>query len=138
MSLNAHDREALSQIEEALSAADPKLAAKLSGFSRLTDGEAMPERERITGLRRQRAIMRAVRGLCPGRPGQHGRTYWIPVTVWLVVSLVLFSVALILSHTGAARAACKEPQPLVCATRAVPEGTQVPQGHGGGALHLRP
>ena len=46
MALAADEERALARIEEELCRSDPRLAAKLSMFNRLTRTEAMPERER--------------------------------------------------------------------------------------------
>lgn len=136
LSLNAHDREALSLIEEALSVADPQLAAKLSAFNRMADGEAMPARERIAANRR-RTFGLAARVLRRGRPGTPGRVWLIPLAVWLVVSLVLFSVALVLSRSGT-RASCAEWQGFVCVKSAASPVPPGPSGHRGGPVSLVP
>lgn len=135
LSLNARDREALSLIEEALSATDPRLAAKLSAFARLADGEAMPERERIAAGR-WCAIGRRLRDLCPGL-GLPGRMSWIPVAVWLCVSVVLFSVALVLSHANP-HAVCAQWQGVVCVDRAATPVPPAPSDHQGHPVPLVP
>lgn len=48
MALAADEERALSRIEEELRRSDPKLAAKLAMFNRLTRSEAMPQRELVT------------------------------------------------------------------------------------------
>ena len=45
MALAADEERALARIEEELRRSDPRLAAKLSMFNRLTRSEAMPQRE---------------------------------------------------------------------------------------------
>ena len=47
MGLGPNEQRLLSQIERALGGSDPKLAAKLANFNRLTFHEAMPLRERL-------------------------------------------------------------------------------------------
>jgi hypothetical protein len=47
MGLGPNEQRRLSQIERALRGSDPKLAAKLATFNRLTFHEAMPLRERL-------------------------------------------------------------------------------------------
>jgi hypothetical protein len=86
LSLNSRDRQALDMIEEGLAASDTQLAAMLSTFSRLADGEAIPAREQIQADK-QRAQ----------RPRLGLRT---AIALWLVISSVLMAVALVLSHTG--------------------------------------
>jgi hypothetical protein len=97
LTLNAHDRQALDVIEERLAASDTRLAAMLSAFSRLADGEAIPAREQIQADR-QRTVGQAVRSVLPGRRPRLGlRT---TMAVWLIISSVLIAVAVVLSHTG--------------------------------------
>ena len=47
MGLGPNEQRLLGQIERALHGSDPKLAAKLAAFNRLTFHEAMPRRERL-------------------------------------------------------------------------------------------
>ena len=47
MGLGPNEQRLLGQIERALHGSDPKLAAKLAAFNRLTYHEAMPLRERL-------------------------------------------------------------------------------------------
>ena len=54
MALAADEERALSRIEEELRRSDPKLAAKLAMFTRLTRSEAMPQRELLTAPSRLR------------------------------------------------------------------------------------
>src|ERR1700749_3075065 len=54
MALAADEERALSRIEEELRRSDPRLAAKLSMFNRLTRSEAMPQRELLTAPGRLR------------------------------------------------------------------------------------
>lgn len=84
MSLNARDRQALSLIEEDLTHSDPRFAARLTAFSRLTDGEEMPARERIRPFFSRRY-------LC-----------WIAGIAWLVISMAMLAVALLLTHASTA------------------------------------
>lgn len=126
VSLNAHDRRALDLIEEELAGSDPRFAAKLSAFTRLTEGGEMPARERIRSGRRR---VRALRGL---RPGTHGRPRWslyrTMLAVWLSISLALILIALGLSHAGTT-AACSQWRGLVCVSRTAPSAPPVPAGH---------
>ena len=56
MALAADEERALSRIEEELRRSDPKLAAKLAMFNRLTRSEAMPQRELLTAPGRLRRL----------------------------------------------------------------------------------
>jgi hypothetical protein len=99
LSLNSRDRRALDMIEERLAASDTQLAAMLSAFSRLADGEAIPAREQIQAdkqrARRSRADRRTRLGL---------QTI---MAVWLLISSVLIAVAVVLSH-GRGNTACPD------------------------------
>lgn len=130
MSLSAHDRRALGLIEEGVAGSDPHLAAMLSAFSRLADGEAMPGHERIEGGRRD-TVVRAGHIMLPARPGG-GRPgtaaqrlasrlsgKWVAL-VWLgmlLTSLVVITV--VLSHTSTS-AACASRPLSACGHHAVP------------------
>lgn len=102
MSLSAHDRRALDLIGDDLAGSDPHLAAMLSFFSRLADGEAVPGREPIRKVRQGEPGQ----SFCVALTGHQGRCwrtmtaqYWAAVT-WLVVSLALITIALVLSRVG--------------------------------------
>lgn len=104
MSLGAHDRRALDLIQEDLAASDPALAAMLSAFSRLADGEEMPGRERIQehGQHGTGRSFRATLAARPGRCWRHmGTQRWVILT-WLAVTLLLVTLALVTSHVGSA------------------------------------
>ncbi|HEX6448524.1 MAG TPA: DUF3040 domain-containing protein [Trebonia sp.] len=120
MSLSAHDKEALDLIAEGLAASDPRFAAKLSAFTKLTDGGEMPARERIRAATRPTAFRGPLmRGSRPGgRTRPRRPLYWITVAVWLLISATMISLALILSHSGAP--ACARGQGTGCANRSVP------------------
>ena len=68
MSLNVRERHMLRAIEARLTRADPKLAAKLGMFARLTAAERMPATERI----RARGRRATRRPLGPHQTG-HGQ-----------------------------------------------------------------
>jgi hypothetical protein len=102
VSLSAHDRRALNLIGESLAGSDPRLAAMMSAFSRLADGEAMPGRERIQAGRQRMAgqAFRATLAALPGRCWHRmAAQRWVTLT-WLAISLVLITLALVASHTG--------------------------------------
>jgi Protein of unknown function (DUF3040) len=130
MSLNAHDTQELDVIEESLSGSDPHLASMLSVFSRLADGEAMPGYERIQVGEQHRPSGPAFRALLPGRPGTcrprvvtrrrrpRWSAQWAVPAAWLVISLVLITVAVLLSHTRAPASCGAWPAVPVCGTHA--------------------
>ena len=101
MSLSAHDRQALESIEERLTASDPRLAALLSTFSRLEDGEAVPAREQIQAGRqhrpaRQRPGARARRVL-----RRNPRTLHVVLAIWVVMTITIaIAFIAVLSHSG--------------------------------------
>lgn len=139
LSLNAHDKQALARIEDALASADPDFAARLSAFSRLADAGAMPERERIRGDK-PGAVPRAVRTLSAGGQGSRGLIRWIAVAMWVSISLALISIAIVLGHAGP-HTGCPLWQTAVCArpaTHPAPPGRSdqrnrpsSPAAHGG-------
>lgn len=127
VSLSARDRQALEEIEEELGGSDPRFAAKLSAFSRLTDDGEMPARERIRAGRR-RAAGRALLFPVGGERPRRSVFMWISVTIWLVISAALLSVALVLSHT-AGTASCAQWKGLLCVHRVVPSAPASHTGH---------
>jgi hypothetical protein len=143
VSLSAHDRRALDLIGESLAGSDPRLAAMMSAFSRLADGEAMPGRERIQADRHLagQAIPAALAAL-PGRCWRRmAAQRWVTLT-WLVISLVLITLALVASHTGSS-AACVGWTVPACGNHAPAHrhrgredryGIEVPAGQAGAAL----
>lgn len=108
MTLNVRDRHALRAIEARLVRADPRLAAKLGMFARLTAGEEMPMRERVRPGRR-----RATRHQPGGRPDVLRDLACRPVRrlglqraillLWLITALAMTATGLALSHAGGGR-----------------------------------
>lgn len=135
MSLNAHDRRALTRIEEALADADPRFVARVAAFSRLTDDEALPERERIREARRP-GIDQALRCLRPGQPGAHKLMYWIAVAMAVCITLALICSAPVIGH-GDTEGGCAQWQAVTC-VRQAPPSAPVPSGHKGHAPSLTP
>jgi hypothetical protein len=70
MALAADEERALSRIEEELRRSDPKLAAKLAMFNRLTRSEAMPQRELLHRPSRLRRLFNQA-----GRRAERWRLY---------------------------------------------------------------
>jgi hypothetical protein len=80
MTLAAGERRALAKIEKNLRGSDPKLVARLSTFTRLTQAEEMPQRESLTAPGRLRRLSAGPgfwsgrkRRTQPGQPGQPGQ-----------------------------------------------------------------
>jgi len=130
VSLSAHDKKALDLIEEGVAGTDPHLAAMMSAFSRLADGEAMPGHERIGGGKRDVAT-RAGHVTLTARPGrhqprtagQHLRSRWSGKWValaWLVMLLVSLVVAAVVLSRSGTSAACAGWPPSACGSHAVP------------------
>src|ERR1700759_5017001 len=73
MALAADEERALSRIEDDLRRSDPKLAAKLAMFNRLTQSEAMPQRELLTAPSRLRRLFDGAGArAAPPRPSPPG------------------------------------------------------------------
>ena len=90
MGLGPNEQRLLGQIERALHGSDPKLAAKLAAFNRLTFHEAMPLRERL------------LRPPSRGPPSRVVRFAPVAMAAF-VVFMILISVT-VLSRIGPSRA----------------------------------
>lgn len=108
MSLNAREKHALDSIEGVLADSDPKLAALLATFNRLTSGEDMPVRERILSRRRVRRARPARAGPRTGQRASSRRLIRRAAPlVWLVISVALIAAAVAVSLSGSGgRRAC--------------------------------
>jgi Protein of unknown function (DUF3040) len=84
MGLGPNEQRLLDQIERALHGSDPKLAAKLATFNRLTFHEAMPLRERLL-----HSPSRVVR--------------WAPVAMAAFVMFMILISVTVLSRIGPAK-----------------------------------
>jgi Protein of unknown function (DUF3040) len=100
MSLSTWEQRALDSIKDDLASCDPALVARLTVFTRLASGEAMPAREKIhVGSRR------AVRRSRPG-PRHTRRGYQRPglrqavLLLWLVSTVAVIAIALACNHGG--------------------------------------
>ncbi len=116
MSLSAHDRQALSSIEDELNESDPGLAHLLDGFSKLMADEEMPPAERsAAGWRRVASgLARWLRGLAKPRRARRGPS-WLPTVLVLWLLLIGTVVAAIAaSHIGTS-GACATVVPTQCA-----------------------
>ena len=97
MGLGPNEQRLLGQIERALHGSDPKLAAKLAAFNRLTYHEAMPLRERLS-----RPPSRGARPSQVARPSRVVRFAPVAMAAF-VVFMILISVT-VLSRVGPSRA----------------------------------
>ena len=100
MSLSTWEQQALDSIKDDLAGCDPALVARLTIFTRLASGEAMPAGEKIhVGSRR------AVRRSRP-EPGHSRRPYQRPglqqavMLLWLVTTVALIAIALACNNGG--------------------------------------
>jgi hypothetical protein len=97
MSLSAWEQQALDSITDRLAGSDPKLAALLTGFTRLASGEEMPLRGRI---RAGNEVRRAA-GRVSGRLGLQ----WAAVLLSLLTAVTVIVVTLALNH-GRSQGSC--------------------------------
>ncbi len=105
MNLSGWEQQALDSIKDGLASSDPKLAARLSIFTRLASGEEMPAREKLpAGARRPRPRPRRPRrGDARGHAHQVYQRTGLPRVMpllWLVITAVLIVVALVCSRVG--------------------------------------
>lgn len=101
MSLSAHDRQALEAIEGRLAASDPRLAAMLSTFSRLEDGEAVPAREQIREGRQHRLARHRRAGRARRVLSRNPRTLYIALALWVIMTIVIaIAIVAVVSHGG--------------------------------------
>ena len=98
MSLSAWEQQALDSIKDGLASSDPRLVARLTIFTRLASGEAMPAREKIhVGSRR--AVRRSRRK--PQHSGRADQRLGVQaMLLWLVTTVALIAVALAYNRGG--------------------------------------
>lgn len=133
MSLSAWEQQALDSIKDGLAASDPKLASLLSAFSRLASGEEMPAREAIRvspwrAARRPRRRRRHRAGPVSRhvqRAGQRLGSRRLALLLWLAITVVLITVALVLNR-GNAPSTCAYSWAMDCTNSAPAHGS-----HGG-------
>jgi len=103
MGLSSRERHALDSIEGALAGSDPRLAAMLTAFTRLSAGERMPELERIPAGRRH---------------PHHGerRTGWqrAGLVICLLISIALIAAA---AASRGSQHGCRVPLARICSPR---------------------
>jgi hypothetical protein len=114
MSLSAWEQQTLDSIKEGLAGSDPQLAALLSAFARLASAEEMPVQETIpAGSRRtlrwalrirtpRKLRHRCQAGTCGHPRPMLGRVklQWVVLLLWLVITVVMVTVVLTISHGG--------------------------------------
>jgi len=111
MSLSVREQEALNLITDRLAGSDPKLAALLTGFTRVASGEDMPLRERIRADSRRAVRCSRCKRRHPGGDDARRPAAWMPrrlVFLWgalllsLLTSITVIVVTLTLSHSRSA------------------------------------
>jgi hypothetical protein len=119
MSLSAWEQQVLNSIKDGLARSDPKLAALLSAFTRLTSGEEMPAAEKVpvNPRRALRRLRRARRRSSLRRALQRRGSQPIKLLLWLLSLLIaaaLITVALALGARDHSTTCV--PEGLVCAS----------------------
>jgi hypothetical protein len=105
MSLSAREQHALGGIEDGLARSDPKLAAMLATFTRLTSGEEMPAGEEVTAVRPDtRGLRRLFRW-----PGVR---YTVPL-LWMLIAIAVIAFAVAASR-GGGRIGCLKSWTVAC------------------------
>jgi hypothetical protein len=103
MSLSAWEQDALDSIKNGLADSDPALVARLSMFTRLASGEAMPVREKLQSASRRMARRRPAartRARRSRRMSQRLGLQGTVLLVWLVTTAALIAAALVSSRVG--------------------------------------
>jgi hypothetical protein len=100
MSLSTWEQQALDSIKDDLADCDPALVARLTIFTRLASGEAMPTGEKVhigsqRAVRRSRPEPRHTR-----RPYQRLGLQQAVMLLWLVTTVALIAIALACNHGG--------------------------------------
>jgi len=136
MSLSRWEQQALDSITDRLAGSDPKLAALLTGFTRLVSGEEMPLRERIQpgsrrAIRCPRRKRRPPRGDGARRPaGRMSRRLgfqWAALVLSLLTAVTVIAVTAALNH-GKSQDPCTTFWAAACRASA-PAGNSRPASH---------
>ncbi len=115
MSLSAHERQELDEIQGGLAASDPRLAAMMRAFSRLAAGEAMPPAEEIrpgwlparrrplrvrrrARTRRGMAVARARRRPVAGHLGWIGKVPQPILALWVIMACAVICVIAVIAQ----------------------------------------
>jgi len=116
MSLTVREQQALEGLASRLARSDPVLAAKLTIFTRLTSGEAMPVRESTRlargPVRESTRLARGSRRLFQ-RLGLRG----VAALLWLAIAVTLIAVAVAITGGAKSNGSCTSSWPVVCAVR---------------------
>ena len=98
MSISQREQTALEAMENGLARSSPELASMLTIFSRLTEGEELPVRERVRPAVGDRGTGAAVAGrIGAGRIRRHlGRQPWR--WLWLAAAVALLALSLTVGH----------------------------------------
>jgi hypothetical protein len=114
MSLSAWEQQTLESIRDDLAGSDPQLAALLTTFTQLASAEEMPIQETIPAGSR-RTLRWAPRPRSPWRSRHrrragtrdrsrptvgHVKLQWAMLLLWLLITVVMITVALTLTHGG--------------------------------------
>jgi hypothetical protein len=112
MSLTAREQQALDGIENRLAGSDPRLAALLATFTRLTSDDGMPACEEVRqDVRWTRQVFRRARRLLAAYAGLD-RT---AALLWALIAIGMMAVAVVLS-SRASGTACIRSWTAVSAT----------------------
>lgn len=110
MSLSAWEQQTLDSIKDRLAGSDPQLAALLTTFTRLASDEEMPVQEEIPAgsgrtVRRSLRTPRHRRG-ADGYSRSRPRVQWVVMLVWLLVTVIMITVAVVMT-SGGSQGACQ-------------------------------
>lgn len=121
MSLTVREQQALEGLANRLARSDPGLAARLTIFTRLTWGEAMPSRE-STGPSQSARLARGGTRLTRGahRPYRRLGLQGVVALLWLAITVALIAVAVAVTGAAKSNGACTTSWPVACAVRSAP------------------
>ena len=131
MSISQREQTALDAMENSLARSSPKLASMLTIFSRLTEGEELPVRERagpaVAGLGKGAA---AAGRIGTGRIRRHlSRAVWLWLS--LVAAVALLALALTVGH-GTGKVPCTALRAGACGQGHVPPAVRPGVSRAGG------
>jgi Protein of unknown function (DUF3040) len=107
MSLSTREQQVLDSIENRLAGSDPRLAALLATFARLTSGEPMPAREEIR--MQARLVFGRARRLLVAFTGLNH----VLALLWMLVAVGLIALAVVVSGGGSG-GPCVRPWLVAC------------------------
>jgi hypothetical protein len=102
MSPAGWEHQTLDSIQGALGHTDPKLASLLATFTRLASSEQMPAHEKVRSPLRHPPRRRRSRPRRGKAPYRHRSLQPAVILAWLITSIVMITVAVILSRGGPA------------------------------------